>query len=119
VTWTAYELPWKPGALDRRPAFVAPWHPRLDWQLWFAALGECADNPWVLALQQRVLEGSAPVLALFERVPDAPPKYLRTRVFEYRFAPLDVKGAWWTRTETGPYCPAVMLRPNGELVRAP
>lgn len=119
VTWVAFEFPWKPGALERRPGFVAPWQPRLDWQMWFAALGDCSDNPWVLSLQQLILEGSPPVLALFEQVPVVPPKYLRTRVFEYRFAPLSERGVWWTRTETGPYCPAVMLAPDGRLQRAP
>ncbi len=118
VTWTAYEFPWKPGALDRRPSFIAPWQPRLDWQMWFAALGTCEDNPWVLSLQQRLLQGSKPVLALFERAPPTPPRFLRTRVFEYRFAPLQQAGVWWSRTETGPYCPAVTLGPNGELQRA-
>ncbi len=118
VTWTPYEFPFKPGALDRRPGFIAPWQPRLDWQMWFAALGTCEDNPWVLSLQQRLLEDAAPVKALFETVPAATPRVLRTRVFEYRFAPLHAPGRWWTRTETGPYCPAVSLGPNGQLQRA-
>lgn len=116
ITWTAWEFPWKPGALERRPDFVAPWQPRLDWQMWFAALGECGDNPWVLSLQQRLLEGSVPVRALFKDPPPTP-KLLRTRVFEYRFAPRTER-AWWSRTETGPYCPAVKLGPNGQLQRA-
>ncbi len=118
VTWVAYEFPWKPGALDRRPGFVAPWQPRLDWQMWFAALGNCESNPWVLSLQQRLLENAAPVVALFETTPPFTPKFLRTREFEYRFAPLGERGVWWVRTETGPYCPAVTLGPNGQLQRA-
>lgn len=121
VTWRPYELPYKPGRVDRRPVFVAPWQPRLDWQMWFAALGECSENPWVLSLQQRLLQGSPEVLALFadNPFPSAPPKMLRTRVFEYRFAPWSEQGVWWTRTETGPYCPAVALGPDGRLIRAP
>ncbi|MDP1827292.1 MAG: lipase maturation factor family protein [Archangium sp.] len=120
VTWVPYGFPWKPGDLTRRPGFIAPWQPRLDWQMWFAALGSCASNPWVVSLQQRLLTGTPQVLALFETnpFPTAPPRYLRTRVFQYRFAPWSEQGVWWTRTETGPYCPPVMLGPDGSVVRA-
>ena len=120
VTWLAYEFPWKPGDVTRRPDFVAPWQPRLDWQMWFAALGTCGENTWVLALQQRMLTGTSEVLALFEKnpFPGTPPRMMRTRVFEYRFAPWGEKGVWWSRTETGPYCPAVMLGEGGVLRRA-
>lgn len=117
ATWTPYEFPWKPGALDRRPGFIAPWQPRLDWQLWFASLGTCQDNTWVLTVQQRLLEGQPEVIALFEQAPARPPRFLRTRSFEYRFAPPG-SSDWWVRTETGPYCPAVMLDADGRLTRA-
>ncbi len=120
VTWLAYEFFWKPGELTRRPGFIAPWQPRLDWQMWFAALGPCESNPWVLDLQQRLLTASPPVLALFATnpFPNGPPRFIRTRAFEYRFAPWSEKGVWWTRTETGPYCPSVMLGSDGALQRA-
>jgi hypothetical protein len=117
VTWTAYEFPWKPGRLDRRPGFIAPWQPRLDWQMWFASLGDCGSNTWVLSLQQRLLEGRPEVLALFETVPPKPPRFMRTRMFEYRFAPPDSPD-WWVRTETQAFCPTVMLGTDGRLTRA-
>lgn len=110
VTWLPYEFKWKPGALDRRPDFIAPLQPRLDWQMWFAALGSCQGNPWFVQFQQRLLEGSPPVLALLEKVPIEKPRFVRSRVFEYRFAPLSEKGVWWTRTETGAYCPVFSRR---------
>ena len=121
VTWLPYEFPWKPGDVKRRPTFIAPWQPRLDWQMWFAALGDCASNTWVLQLQNRLLHNTPQVLKLFETnpFPNAPPRFMRTRTFEYRFAPWSEAGVWWTRTETGPYCPALMLGPGGELQRAP
>lgn len=120
VTWRAYEFPWKPGDLHRRPTFVAPWQPRLDWQMWFAALGSCGGNPWLLELQRRLLLGTPQVLRLFETNPfeGAPPRYLRTRSFEYRFAKWGEPGTWWTREELGPYCPPVSLAPDGRLQRA-
>lgn len=112
--WTSYRFRYKPGPLDRRPRF-APLHmPRLDWQMWFAALGRCEENGWLLALQQRLLEGSPPVQALFEEdpFPDAPPRYLRTTIAPYRFAPfteLRAQGAWWRRGGGAPYCPVLTL----------
>lgn len=120
VEWRAYEFPWKPGDVTRRPQFVAPWQPRLDWQLWFAALGTCEDNPWLLSTQQKLLEGAPKVLALFATnpFPQKPPRFMRTRSFEYRFASLSEHGVWWSRTETGAYCPEVMLGDDGQLRRA-
>ncbi len=121
VTWRPYEFPWKPGDVRRRPKWVAPLQPRLDWQMWFASLGDCSDSPWLLMLQRRLLQGgSQEVQALFEVDPfaSAPPRFLRTVVYEYRFASLAQPGAWWTRRFTGPFCPALTLSPTGELVKA-
>ncbi|HEY1109852.1 MAG TPA: lipase maturation factor family protein, partial [Opitutaceae bacterium] len=74
-TWEAYELPHKPGALDRRPTWVAPHQPRLDWQLWFAALGSPQHNQWVLALCEHLLRGTPEVLTAFSHnpFPEKPP----------------------------------------------
>lgn len=120
VTWAAYEFPWKPGRVDRRPDFVSPWHPRLDWQLWFASLGTCAQNPWFLSFQLHLLKATPSVLALLAHDPFAgrAPRYVRSTSWEYRFAPLGQAGVWWTRTETGPYCPPLALAENGLLRRA-
>lgn len=113
--WEPYGFRWKPGDVTRRPDFIAPWQPRLDWQMWFAALGDCRGNPWFVMLLHRLLEESPPVLALFETVPLQHPKFLRTRVFQYRFAPRSQPGVWWTREEEGAYCPTVTLGPDGSL----
>jgi len=120
VAWRAYDFPWKPGPLERRPDFVAPWQPRLDWQMWFASLGSCSQNPWFLSFQQHLLQGTPEVLALLRPGPfaKAPPKYVRSTTWEYRFAPLAQPGVWWTRTRTGPYCPPLALAENGRLRRA-
>ena len=69
-SWRPYRFRWKPCELDRRPRF-APFHlPRLDWQMWFAALGgNCVGQPWFLRFEQRLLEGSPPVLALLRDDP--------------------------------------------------
>ena len=55
--WKAYEFHWKPGDVQKRPPFVAPHQPRLDWQMWFAALGSMQRNPWLVNLMIRMMQG--------------------------------------------------------------
>jgi len=117
VTWLPYEFKWKPGDLNRRPAFVAPHQPRLDWQMWFAALGNYRQNPWFVNFLIRLLQGSSEVLTLLEKnpFPDKPPRYVRAALYEYRFtdrATRDENGAWWRRERKGLYCPEISLRQN-------
>jgi len=114
--WRAYELPYKPGALDRAPPFVAPHMPRLDWQLWFAALRGCQNAVWFHHLAERLLEGSPEVGALFatDPFPDAPPDEIRSTLFLYRFAGLGAP-TWWERERVGAFCPVLALR-EGRLV---
>ena len=69
IEWKPYEFKWKPGALDRMPAFVEPHQPRLDWQMWFAALGDVRQNPWFIGLALRLLENSPDVTALLGKNP--------------------------------------------------
>lgn len=114
-TWLAYEFPWKPGDPGRRPRFVAPHQPRLDWQLWFAALGDLEGNPWVYNLMRRLLEGSPAVLRLvaYNPFPDEPPNYLRIMRYDYAFAtPQEhrLTGAWWKRSLSGAYSPVLQRR---------
>ena len=114
-TWRAYEFKWKPGNLAKRPGFVEPHQPRLDWQMWFAALGDFRRSPWFMGFMQRLLEGSPEVLALLEKnpFPHAPPKYLRAMIYRYHFTDLATRratGHWWRRDEGRPYCPIVSLR---------
>jgi hypothetical protein len=115
--WVAYEFKYKPGDVQQRPQFVAPHQPRLDWQMWFAALGTYEQNPWLLNFCARLLEGSPEVLSLLKRnpFPDAPPRYIRAVVYDYHFADFATRrqtGAWWRRELTGEYMPIVSLRGN-------
>jgi len=111
VTWKPYQFPWKPGELDRRPRFTTPHMPRLDWQMWFAALApNCWRQPWFLKFEQRLLEGSPPVLKLLREnpFPDRPPRYIRSRLYLYHFTKWGSR-AWWQREDLGLYCPPVRL----------
>jgi hypothetical protein len=88
--------------------------PRLDWQMWFAALGTCGRNPWFTNFQYRLLQGSPPVLELLKTnpFPDKAPLYVRSLVYDYRFTDLETKaaeGAWWKRELKGAYCPVLSL----------
>jgi len=101
-TWLDYEFKYKPGDLARPPSWVAPYQPRLDWQMWFAALENCYDNPWFASFVQRLQECSPEVLALLGRnpFPDAPPHYIRVLLYDYHFANLATRraqGTWWQR----------------------
>jgi hypothetical protein len=114
VTWKPYELPYKPGDVFRRPPLIGFHMPRLDWLLWFAALGNLRQYPWVANLAHRLLEGAPPVLALFAKdpFPDSPPRYLKATLYDYRFTDFAERartGAWWKRTEIGSYLPAVYI----------
>jgi hypothetical protein len=111
-TWRAYEFRWKPGDVTRPPAFVAPHQPRLDWQMWFAALETCEENPWFVRFLVKLLEGSPPVLGLLTAnpFPHGPPRFVRAVLYDYRFthpARPWSEGAWWTRERTGLYCPVL------------
>jgi hypothetical protein len=112
--WLPYEFKWKPGALDRAPGWVAPHQPRLDWQMWFAALGDYRQNPWFVSLLERLLRNTPEVTRLLARnpFPEIRPRYIRARVYEYRFtnwAEHRATGAWWKREESGEYLPAISL----------
>jgi hypothetical protein len=115
VTWLAYEFKYKPGKLTRRLPWVEPFQPRLDWQMWFAALGTYQNAPWILHFLERLLDGSPQVLRLLDRnpFPNGPPRYIRAQVYDYRFstpAEHKVTGQWWQRQWKGAYVPEVSLR---------
>ena len=109
--WRAYEFRYKPGDVMRAPPIVAPHQPRLDWQMWFAALGSYQQNRWFVNFMIRLLEGQPAVLRLlqYNPFPKAPPKYIRARVFLYQFTRFGEKG-WWRREDRGIYFPAVSLK---------
>jgi lipase maturation factor 1 len=114
MEWLPYEFRWKPGPLNRAPGWAAPHQPRLDWQMWFAALGTYRQNPWFVRFLERLLRGTPEVTALFAKnpFPQDPPRYVRARLYQYRFttsAESRTTGDWWKREEAGEYLPAISL----------
>ena len=110
-TWLAYEFRYKPGDVRRAPPVVAPHQPRLDWQMWFAALGTYQENRWFVNFMIRLLQGEPSVLRLlrYNPFPDAPPKHVRARLYQYHFTHFGGR-AWWSREERGLYFPPVSLK---------
>ena len=104
--WQAYEFRYKPGPVNRRPGFVAPYHPRLDWQMWFAGLDPMGNWDWLESLARHLRAGTPEVLALLGRDPfaGAPPRAIRFARYDYRFSTPAERartGAWWVRELTG------------------
>jgi Lipase maturation factor len=106
--WQEYEFKAKPGNPNRRPPFVAPYQPRIDWQIWFAAMASPADYPWTLHFVWKLLHNDPGTLSLLANnpFPDTPPHYIRARLYHYRFAPIG-ENAWWKREPIGEWLPAI------------
>jgi predicted DCC family thiol-disulfide oxidoreductase YuxK len=114
-SWIEYEFKYKPGDLKRPPVWAAPHQPRLDWQMWFAALGNYKRNPWFVNFAVRLLQGSPEVLKLLEKnpFPTKPPQFIRAVLYNYYFtdqATKKLQGTWWKRDEAGDYLPAISLQ---------
>ncbi len=117
--WEPYIFRYKAGPLNRAPGWVQPFQPRLDWQMWFAALGSYRENPWFVRLLVKLLEGSKPVLALMERDPfgGKPPRQIRATAYDYHFSSYDElrrTGNWWRRELKGEYFPPINLKPPAQ-----
>jgi hypothetical protein len=111
--WQPYEFKVKPGDLKRRPAIITPYHHRLDWQIWFAAMASPNAYPWTVSFTWRLLENEPGTLSLIEKnpFPDKPPRYIRVVRYRYKFAPPDnADGAWWTRERMDMWLPPVSLQ---------
>jgi hypothetical protein len=113
--WREYAFKAKPGDVRRLPPQVAPYHLRLDWLMWFLPLSPGYGSRWFVPFLVRLLEGDRPTLALLGRnpFPDEPPRWIRARLFRYRFTTWPERRethAWWTRTATGDFVEPIRLR---------
>ncbi len=120
-TWLAYTFRYKPQNPYEAPRIYAPYQPRFDWNLWFASLGFWRSNPIVPRTEERLLERSADVLALFAAnpFPQQPPKQVRAVLWQYWFTSLEEKrnqGLWWHRQLLGNYAPTLARDANGRII---
>ncbi|HTS17115.1 MAG TPA: lipase maturation factor family protein [Verrucomicrobiae bacterium] len=119
--WREYEFKGKPGNPRRRPCIVSPYHWKLDWQMWFAAMSDYRDNPWILNLVAKLLQNDKPVLGLLANnpFPDKPPTFVRAELYLYHFTDSHADGAWWKREHVGHYLPPLSLQNESfrELLR--
>jgi hypothetical protein len=108
--WQPYELPCKPGAIDRRPCLLGPYHLRLDWLIWFAAMYDQPHDAWVLHVVWKLLDGDRGIRALLATDPfdGAPPKWVRIQRFAYHLQPWSAD-TWWTRDDEQAWLPPVSL----------
>ncbi len=109
--WKDYTFKGKPGPVDQCPPIVAPYHMRLDWLMWFAAMGSHNYYPWFAFLIAKLLRGDHDVLRLMRHNPflDAPPRYIRAELYEYTFTKPGEKG-WWNREYVGTYLRPISLQ---------
>ncbi|MER7408799.1 lipase maturation factor family protein [Streptomyces cacaoi] len=123
TVWREYEFKGKPGDVRRLPRQFAPYHLRLDWQMWFAALSPLYTRGWFDRLLERLLENDRATLALLRHspFPDHPPTHVRALLYRYRFTTARERretGAWWHRTYVREFLPPVRLDQTGRPGRS-
>mmetsp|Transcript_8643 Transcript_8643/g.12947 ORF Transcript_8643/g.12947 Transcript_8643/m.12947 type:complete len:677 (+) Transcript_8643:78-2108(+) len=128
-SWRELNFRWKPGNVYDMPKQVAPHQPRLDWQMWFAALGSYQHNPWLINLISRLLDGCKPVAQLLDepKLASGDDKLLaiRANLYNYDFTRIDSewnqripgvtllteqkrrRDQWWSRQFNREYLPVI------------
>ncbi len=106
TVWREYQFKGQPGDLRGSPPQIAPYHLRLDWLMWFAAMSPYYQHPWFVNFMAKLLEGDEAVLSLLATnpFPDHPPRYVRARLYEYQFTTPGQRrstGLWWIRQPAG------------------
>ncbi|MEQ1862982.1 MAG: lipase maturation factor family protein [Chthoniobacteraceae bacterium] len=108
--WREYDFVAKPGTPTRAPRVIAPYQPRIDWQIWFAAMATHEHYPWTVHLVWKLLHNDTGALSLLATnpFPGEPPRYIRARYYRYEFAPPG-GSEYWKRTELGLWLPPLSV----------
>jgi hypothetical protein len=112
--WREYLFKGKPGEVSRRPPQVTPYHYKLDWQMWFAAMSPYNYNPWIINLVAKLMQGEPHVLGLLREnpFPEKPPQNIRVLLYRYQFTDPG-ESNWWRRELLGEYLPPLSIHdPN-------
>lgn len=112
VEWKEYSFKYKPSELSRRPKWISPYQPRIDWQAWFLPFSDFESEPWFKSFLIHLLKGTPSVLKLIRTnpFPDTPPKYIRVLLYDYTFSTFKERSAtgnWWHRKFVGAYTPVL------------
>jgi len=111
--WTEWDFKWKPGNVKVPPRFIAPHQPRLDWQMWFAAMGFYQNHLWVRRLMFALAARNPEITGLLRSNPFGKDvSRIRCVLFDYRFTSRAERartGAWWRRERRGLYCPEISI----------
>jgi hypothetical protein len=118
TVWREYQFKGQPGDLRVSPPQIAPYHLRLDWLMWFAAMSPYYQHPWFVNFMAKLLQGDPAVLSLMSGnpFPNHPPRYVRAHLYEYQFTTPEQRrstGLWWIRQPAADYFPAVSLDDPG------
>jgi hypothetical protein len=110
INWKEYEIPCKPGDVNKIPCIISPYHYRITWQIWFAAMGDYSYSPWLVHLVYKLLKGEKEALGLLSYDPfgGKPPKYIKVDKYLYRFSKPLEKG-WYVREKVGDFLPILSL----------
>ncbi len=114
-SWKEYGFKGKPGDVNAMPPIISPYHYRLDWQIWFAAMSNYQHNQWLVYYAYKLLMGDKDATSLlgYNPFPDRPPVYIRAELYRYRFTDSrKMTKAWWERRRVGTYFPAIHLAPS-------
>jgi hypothetical protein len=119
-TWIPYPFRFKPQDPAAPPGIYAPYHPRFEWNLWFASLGEWREYPWTVTVEERLMEGEGDVVSLFRADPfrGQRPRAVRAVLWQYSFTDKETKratGRWWRREAKGLYAPWLRRGGDGEI----
>jgi len=115
--WQEYEFKYKPTSLSRPHQFIAPYQPRLDWQLWFAAFQTPQQNPWLINLVWKLLDNQPQALTFLASnpFPDSPPQFIRIDRYHYQLQRHQSDNSYWKRTFVDSWLPPLSLS-SPELV---
>lgn len=110
AVWKEYEFKAKPGNVSSCPPIISPYHLRLDWLMWFAAMGHYQSYPWILNLIAKLLQDDKKVIGLLAKnpFPEKPPNYIRANLYKYEFTSFKEKD-WWKRVYVEEYLPPLSL----------
>jgi len=119
--WVDYEFKCKPGDVTQAPCLMSPYHYRLDWQIWFAAMSSYTSHPWVLNLAAKLLKNDPATLSLIKDNPfeERPPAHIRAILYHYRFTTPEERaesGHWWSRRYGWDYLPPLSLK-NAKFIQ--